>query len=103
MLTQYHYELQLKRCLCYFVLLIFQRQKHLESIILDYQDTVDPEYDDFRTEANLQRCRQLESFSKAAEAYKQGRKEVASFYAQQVNACRECPTLIFLSKLCYYL
>ncbi|XP_026215668.1 NEDD4-binding protein 2 isoform X2 [Anabas testudineus] len=60
-----------------------KRQKHLESVVLDYQDREDPEYDDFRAEASLQRSRQLESFSKAAEAYKQGRKEVASFYAQQ--------------------
>ncbi|XP_029008207.1 NEDD4-binding protein 2 [Betta splendens] len=58
-------------------------QKHLESAALHYQDTEDPEYEDFRAEAGLQRSRQLESFSKAAEAYKQGRKEVASFYAQQ--------------------
>uniref|UniRef100_A0A3Q4AX51 Uncharacterized protein n=1 Tax=Mola mola TaxID=94237 RepID=A0A3Q4AX51_MOLML len=49
----------------------------------NYQDIEDPEYEDFRAEANLQRCRQLESFSKAAEAFQQGRKEVASFYAQQ--------------------
>uniref|UniRef100_A0A3B4H4F0 NEDD4 binding protein 2 n=1 Tax=Pundamilia nyererei TaxID=303518 RepID=A0A3B4H4F0_9CICH len=47
------------------------------------QDTEDPDYEDFRAEARLQRSRQLESFAKAAEAYKQGRKEVASFYAQQ--------------------
>ncbi|XP_053197360.1 NEDD4-binding protein 2 isoform X1 [Scomber japonicus] len=60
-----------------------KRQKPLESAVLDYQDTEDPEYDDFRAEASLQRSRQIESFTKAAEAYKQGRKEVASFYAQQ--------------------
>lgn len=60
-----------------------KRQKPLESAVPNYQDTEDPEYKDFRAEANLQRSRQLESFSKAAEAYKQGRKEVASFYAQQ--------------------
>ncbi|XP_077380994.1 NEDD4-binding protein 2 [Festucalex cinctus] len=48
-----------------------------------YQDIVDPEYKDYRAEANLQRSRQLESFSKAAVAYKQGHKEVASYYAQQ--------------------
>ncbi|XP_071360419.1 NEDD4-binding protein 2 [Trachinotus anak] len=60
-----------------------KRQKALESSIPDYQDVEDPEYDDFRAEASLQRSRQLESFAKAAEAYKQGRKEVASFYAQQ--------------------
>ena len=53
--------------------------------MLEYQDTEDPEYDDFRAEASLQRSRQLESFNKAAKAYKQGHKEVASFYAQQVR------------------
>uniref|UniRef100_A0A8C6LSB6 NEDD4 binding protein 2 n=1 Tax=Nothobranchius furzeri TaxID=105023 RepID=A0A8C6LSB6_NOTFU len=60
------------------------REKKLEELsVVNYQDTDDPEYEDFRAEANLQRRRQLESFAKAAEAYKQGRKEVASFYAQQ--------------------
>ncbi|XP_036372438.1 NEDD4-binding protein 2 [Megalops cyprinoides] len=49
----------------------------------EFQDTEDPEYEDFRTEAVLQRRKQQESFSKAAEAYRQGRKDVASFYAQQ--------------------
>ncbi|XP_074551293.1 NEDD4-binding protein 2 [Halichoeres trimaculatus] len=60
-----------------------KRQKPPESTVPDYQDTEDPEYEDFRAEASLQRRRQLENFAKAAEAYKQGRKEVASFYAQQ--------------------
>nr|XP_033480458.1 NEDD4-binding protein 2 [Epinephelus lanceolatus] len=60
-----------------------KRQKPLEPVVPDYQDTEDPEYEDFRAEASMQRSRQLESFSKAAEAYKQGRKQVASFYAQQ--------------------
>ncbi|KAM6940094.1 NEDD4-binding protein 2 [Xenentodon cancila] len=60
-----------------------KRQKLVESAVPDYQDTEYPEYEDFRAEASLQRKRQLECFSKAAEAYKQGRKEVASFYAQQ--------------------
>uniref|UniRef100_A0A1A8PWZ2 NEDD4 binding protein 2 n=1 Tax=Nothobranchius rachovii TaxID=451742 RepID=A0A1A8PWZ2_9TELE len=60
-----------------------KRQKLEELSVVNYQDTDDPEYEDFRAEANLQRKRQLESFAKAAEAYKQGRKEVASFYAQQ--------------------
>lgn len=55
-------------------------------IVPNYQDTEDPEYEDFRAEASLHRSRQLESFSKAAEAYKQGRKDVASFYAQQVRS-----------------
>ncbi|XP_040002163.1 NEDD4-binding protein 2 isoform X2 [Xiphias gladius] len=60
-----------------------KRQKPPESIIPNYQDVEDPQYDDFRAEASLQKRRQLESFAMAAEAYKQGRKEVASFYAQQ--------------------
>ncbi|TMS22896.1 NEDD4-binding protein 2 [Larimichthys crocea] len=60
-----------------------KRQKPPEVIVPNYQDTEDPEYEDFRAEASLHRSRQLESFSKAAEAYKQGRKDVASFYAQQ--------------------
>ncbi|XP_055014004.1 NEDD4-binding protein 2 isoform X2 [Boleophthalmus pectinirostris] len=58
-------------------------KKPVEPVMPGYQDTEDPEYEDFRAEANLQRRRQLESFAKAAEAYKQGHKEVASFYAQQ--------------------
>ncbi|XP_019732310.1 NEDD4-binding protein 2 [Hippocampus comes] len=64
-----------------------EREKKLpDSDIADshkYQDIEDPEYQDFRAEASLQRSRQLESFSKAAAAYKQGHKGVASFYAQQ--------------------
>ncbi|XP_069553599.1 NEDD4-binding protein 2 isoform X1 [Brachyistius frenatus] len=60
-----------------------KRQKPLECTVPDYQDTEDPEYEDFRAEANMQRRRQLESFTKAAEAFKQRRREVASFYAQQ--------------------
>lgn len=72
-------------CLCHSALLICQKQRAVESAIPNYQDTEDPDYEDFRTEARLQRSRQLESFAKAAEAYKQGRKEVASFYAQQVS------------------
>uniref|UniRef100_A0A3Q2QF29 NEDD4 binding protein 2 n=1 Tax=Fundulus heteroclitus TaxID=8078 RepID=A0A3Q2QF29_FUNHE len=58
-------------------------KKPPEPAVAGYQDTEDPEYEDFRAEANLQRTRQLESFAKAAEAFRQGRKEVASFYAQQ--------------------
>lgn len=58
-------------------------KKQMEASMTTYQDTEDPEYQDFRAEANLQRRRQLESFAKAAEAFKQGHKEVASFYAQQ--------------------
>ncbi|XP_056892886.1 NEDD4-binding protein 2 isoform X2 [Takifugu flavidus] len=59
------------------------KQKPAASMKPEYQDTEDPEYEDFRAEASLQRKRRLESFAKAAEAFKQGRKEVASFYAQQ--------------------
>ncbi|XP_068607452.1 NEDD4-binding protein 2 [Brachionichthys hirsutus] len=59
------------------------RQKPRESNVPNYQDTEDPQYEDFRAEASLQKCRQLESLSKAAEAFKQGRKQLASFYAQQ--------------------
>lgn len=50
-----------------------------------FQDTEDPEYEDFRAEAALQREKQQECFSKAADAYSQGRKQVASFYSQQVG------------------
>ncbi|XP_031141711.1 NEDD4-binding protein 2 isoform X1 [Sander lucioperca] len=60
-----------------------KRQKPPELTVPDYQDTEDPEYEDFRAEASQQKSRQLECFSKAAEAFKQGRKDVASFYAQQ--------------------
>nr|XP_057944325.1 NEDD4-binding protein 2 [Doryrhamphus excisus] len=62
-----------------------QRQKipDLSMPFQNYQDTEDPQYEDFRAEASLQRNRQLECFSKAAEAHRQGRKQVASFYALQ--------------------
>ncbi|XP_031732214.1 NEDD4-binding protein 2 isoform X3 [Anarrhichthys ocellatus] len=60
-----------------------KKQKPPEAAVPNYQDTEDPEYEDFRAEATQQKGRQLECFSKANEAYKQGRKEVASFYAQQ--------------------
>ncbi|XP_078534437.1 NEDD4-binding protein 2 [Lissotriton helveticus] len=48
-----------------------------------FQDIADPEYADFRTEAFLHRSKQQECFRKAAEAYRRGMKEVATFYAQQ--------------------
>ncbi|KAI4875699.1 hypothetical protein NFI96_023359 [Prochilodus magdalenae] len=60
-----------------------QKQKSTEPEVAQFQDTEDPEYEDFRTEAMLQRRRQQECFDKAAEAHRQGRKDVASFYAQQ--------------------
>uniref|UniRef100_A0A671M145 NEDD4-binding protein 2-like n=2 Tax=Sinocyclocheilus TaxID=75365 RepID=A0A671M145_9TELE len=54
-----------------------------EAEAAQFQDSEDPEYEDFRTEATLQRHQQIECFNKAAEAHRQGRKDVASFYAQQ--------------------
>ncbi|KAF5902290.1 NEDD4-binding protein 2 [Clarias magur] len=60
-----------------------ERKQKTEIDVAQFQDIEDPEYVDFRTEAMLQRQRQQESFDKAAEAYRQGRKDVASFYAQQ--------------------
>ncbi|XP_061101924.1 NEDD4-binding protein 2 isoform X2 [Conger conger] len=60
-----------------------RRRKGKEAASVEFQDTQDPAYEDFRTEATLQRRKQQESFSKAAEAYRQGMKDVASFYAQQ--------------------
>ncbi|XP_077575558.1 NEDD4-binding protein 2 isoform X2 [Stigmatopora nigra] len=63
-----------------------REKKLLESDVTQsqrFQDIEDPEYKDFRCEATLQRSRQIECFSKAAAAYKQGHKEVASFYAHQ--------------------
>ncbi|MCJ8749191.1 hypothetical protein PDJAM_G00173440 [Pangasius djambal] len=60
-----------------------ERKQKNETDAAQFQDIEDPEYEDFRTEAMLQRQRQQECFDKAAEAYRQGRKDVASFYAQQ--------------------
>ena len=50
----------------------------------------DPEYEDFRAEASLQKRRQQENFAKAAEAFKQGKKDVASFYAPAGNVGDVC-------------
>ncbi|XP_017316672.1 NEDD4-binding protein 2 [Ictalurus punctatus] len=60
-----------------------ERLQKNDTVAAQFQDIEDPEYVDFRTEATLQRQRQQECFDKAAEAYRQGRKDVASFYAQQ--------------------
>ncbi|KAM4604286.1 NEDD4-binding protein 2 isoform 2-T2 [Polymixia lowei] len=62
-----------------------REKKSPETIVSLYQDMEDPEYEDFRAEASLQRGRQHENFAKAAEAFKQGRKDVASFYAQRAH------------------
>ncbi|KAJ8000458.1 hypothetical protein DPEC_G00180330 [Dallia pectoralis] len=63
------------------------REKRCVTVVAtplpEYQDVEDPEYEDFRAEARLQRSKQQDSFSKASEAYRQGRKDVASFYAEQ--------------------
>lgn len=81
----------------YFVCFHVGRQKQkAEMNAAQFQDIEDPEYQDFRTEATLQKQRQQESFEKAAEAYRQGRKDVASFYAQQVTrVCNVAATLDF--------
>ncbi|MGH0167599.1 UNVERIFIED_CONTAM: hypothetical protein FKN15_004857 [Acipenser sinensis] len=62
-----------------------RRAKAAEAVAVDslFQDTEDPDYDDYRTEALIQRRSQQECFSKAAEAYRKGMKEVATYYAQQ--------------------
>lgn len=83
-IQELHISVVLNLFLCPFC--ICQKQKPAAPIKPEYQDTEDPEYEDFRAEASLQRNRQIESFAKAAEAFKQGRKEVASFYAQQVRS-----------------
>ncbi|KAK2865657.1 hypothetical protein Q7C36_001713 [Tachysurus vachellii] len=59
-----------------------RKQKNVIDSV-QFQDIEDPEYEDFRTEATLQRRRQQECFDKAAEAHRQGRKDVAVFYANQ--------------------
>ncbi|KAI5607322.1 NEDD4-binding protein 2 isoform X1 [Silurus asotus] len=60
-----------------------ERKQKNEIDSAQFQDIEDPEYVDFRTEATLQRHRQQECLDKAAKAYRQGCKDVASFYAQQ--------------------
>ncbi|TRY81490.1 hypothetical protein DNTS_033319 [Danionella cerebrum] len=59
------------------------KPKDGEAVAAQFQDSEDPEYEDFRTEATLQRRQQIECFNKAAEAHRQGLKDVAFFYAQQ--------------------
>ncbi|XP_051558284.1 NEDD4-binding protein 2-like isoform X2 [Myxocyprinus asiaticus] len=48
------------------------KQRDGEVPAAHFQDTEDPEYEDFRTEAMLQRRQQIECFNKAAEANRQG-------------------------------
>ncbi|XP_054438052.1 NEDD4-binding protein 2 isoform X2 [Pteronotus mesoamericanus] len=48
-----------------------------------FQDFEYPEYDDYRAEAFLHQQKRMECYSKAKEAYRMGKKHVATFYAQQ--------------------
>uniref|UniRef100_A0A8C6R8Y5 NEDD4-binding protein 2-like 2 n=1 Tax=Nannospalax galili TaxID=1026970 RepID=A0A8C6R8Y5_NANGA len=48
-----------------------------------FQDFEYPEYDDYRAEAFLHQQKRSECYSKAKEAYRMGKKNVATFYAQQ--------------------
>lgn len=50
-----------------------------------FQDFEYPEYDDYRAEAFLHQQKRIECYSKAKEAYRMGKKNVATFYAQQVK------------------
>lgn len=73
------------------------KQRDVQAEAAQFQDTEDPEYDDFRTEAVLHKRRQIESFNKAAEAFRQRRRDVASFYAQQVREMSSKYTLCIFS------
>ncbi|XP_045690096.1 NEDD4-binding protein 2 isoform X1 [Phyllostomus hastatus] len=48
-----------------------------------FQDFVYPDYDDYRAEAFLHQQKRMECYGKAKEAYRMGKKNVATFYAQQ--------------------
>ncbi|KAI5188331.1 Nedd4-Binding Protein 2 [Manis pentadactyla] len=48
-----------------------------------FQDFEYPEYNDYRAEAFLHQQKRMECYSKAKEAYRMGKKNVATFYAQQ--------------------
>lgn len=50
-----------------------------------FQDFEYPKYDDYRAEAFLHQQKRMECYSKAKEAYRMGKKNVATFYAQQVR------------------
>ena len=51
-----------------------------------YQEFGDPEYRDFRAEAQQHADLRHEAFQKAAKAWKSKQKDLASYYAQQVRA-----------------
>lgn len=86
--TIWHTEIKQKLWFDCWHILITQRWKPKDGEVeaAQFQDSEDPEYEDFRTEATVQKRQQIECFNKAAEAHRQGRKDVASFYAQQVKA-----------------
>ncbi|KAI8502920.1 NEDD4-binding protein 2 [Branchiostoma belcheri] len=48
-----------------------------------FQETEEPDYEDFRTEATIHYKQRQECFQKAATAYQKGQKELAFYYAQQ--------------------
>ncbi|XP_069130477.1 serine-rich adhesin for platelets-like isoform X2 [Argopecten irradians] len=48
-----------------------------------FQEHEDPDYDDFRAEANIHYRLRHECFQKAQEAYRRGMRDVASFYSKQ--------------------
>ncbi|XP_074131394.1 NEDD4-binding protein 2 isoform X2 [Sminthopsis crassicaudata] len=62
-----------------------KKSKETEDIPSDpsFQDFEYPKYDDYRAEAVLHQQKRLECYNKAKEAYRMGKKNVATFYAQQ--------------------
>ncbi|XP_004681393.1 PREDICTED: NEDD4-binding protein 2 [Condylura cristata] len=62
-----------------------KKSKETEDILNEpsFQDFEYPEYDDYRAEAFLHQQKRMECYSKAKEAYRMGKKNVATFYAQQ--------------------
>ena len=68
----------LKLYLCTYVLLESDESSYY------YQEFEDPNYKDFRAEANLQAELRNQAFQKAATAWKGKQSQLASFYAEQV-------------------
>ncbi|XP_045853178.1 NEDD4-binding protein 2 isoform X4 [Meles meles] len=62
-----------------------KKSKETEDIPSEpsFQDFEYPEYNDYRAEAFLHQQKRIECYSKAKEAYRMGKKHVATFYAQQ--------------------
>ncbi|KAM7326345.1 hypothetical protein ACRRTK_014823 [Alexandromys fortis] len=62
-----------------------KKQRETDDMAGDssFQDFEYPEYDDYRAEAFLHQQKRMECYSKAKEAYRMGKKNVATFYAQQ--------------------